>query len=140
LFRLLNTRQFTSQRTRWEKFVFEVNAATKRPLQDNKLGTSSEQAGRGVHMVHQIKAPGAILRPGAAREFQFREYADLTTASRSPHEQIAAWQRTESRGPPVQPCARRAGLRGRLAGAHKNLNPLFLNGIDSSACALKWLS
>jgi hypothetical protein len=56
--------------------MFEVNAATKRPLQNNKRGTSAEQAGRGAHMVHQIKAPGAMIRPGAAREFQFPEYTD----------------------------------------------------------------
>jgi pimeloyl-ACP methyl ester carboxylesterase len=62
LFRLLNTRQFTSGRPRREKFVFELNAATKRPLQNNKRGTSSEQAGRGAHMLRQIKAPqGGII-------------------------------------------------------------------------------
>jgi hypothetical protein len=84
LYRLLNTRQFTSHRTRWEKFVIEVNAASKRPLQNNKLGTSWEQAGRGAHMVHQIKAPGAMIRPGAIREFQFPEYTDLAATSITP--------------------------------------------------------
>jgi hypothetical protein len=57
LFFLLNTRESTSRRTRWEKFLFEINAATKRPLQDNKHGTSAEQAGRGAHVVTQIKRP-----------------------------------------------------------------------------------
>jgi hypothetical protein len=32
------------------KFLFEVNAATKRPPQNNKHGTSAEQAGRGAHV------------------------------------------------------------------------------------------
>jgi hypothetical protein len=26
---------------------------------------------------NKIKMPGAVIRPGAVREFQFREYADL---------------------------------------------------------------
>jgi len=44
---LLNTRQFASARPRRDKFVFEVNAATKRPLQNNKRGTSGARHSYG---------------------------------------------------------------------------------------------
>src|ERR1700736_5549889 len=46
--------------------------------------TSEDQAGRGPRARRPIKTPGAGIRPGAARDFQFREYADLDTASSAP--------------------------------------------------------
>jgi hypothetical protein len=115
LFRLLNTRESTSDPTRQEKFVSGVNAAAKRPLDDNKRGNKPEQSKGAIADVGaalmaalcltaggrpppgrlrpygaekfeswrepQSKAPGAMTRPGAAREFQFPEYTDLVDAS-----------------------------------------------------------
>jgi hypothetical protein len=40
-----------------EKFVIGVNAATKRPLQNNKRGSSEKQAARGLRAQQQIKRP-----------------------------------------------------------------------------------
>jgi len=56
----------------------------KRPVKNNKRGTSEKQA-RNKRETSEARrsyrattqTPGAVIRPGAAREFQFREYADL---------------------------------------------------------------
>jgi hypothetical protein len=73
---LLNTGKFTSRRTHRFEFAFGVNAAMKRPVENNKRGTSEKQATRGARL-RQNQTPGAVIGPGAVREFQFREYADL---------------------------------------------------------------
>ena len=48
----------------------------KRPVENNKRETSEEQAWRSARLRQQIKRR-AVIRPGAAREFQFRESTDL---------------------------------------------------------------
>jgi hypothetical protein len=73
---LLNTRKFTSRRTHRGGFAFGVNAATKQPAENNKRETS--EARRSCMATNQT--PGAVIRPGAVRGFQFREYADLRSS------------------------------------------------------------
>jgi hypothetical protein len=63
LFRLLNTRESASGRALGEKFAIAVNAATKRPLPNNKPGSSEKQAGRGIQGADKSSA-GAVIRAG----------------------------------------------------------------------------
>jgi hypothetical protein len=55
----------------WDEFAFGFNAAAKRPLGENKR----ESSGARFEAGNKSKAPGAVIRPGALREFQFPEYA-----------------------------------------------------------------
>jgi hypothetical protein len=76
--RLLNTGRFTGRRTHRGGFAFGVNATTKRSLENDKPITGEKQAQSGVCAGATNQTPGAVIRPpGAVREFQFHEYADL---------------------------------------------------------------
>jgi hypothetical protein len=86
--RLLNTRKITSHRTHGDEFAFGVNAATKRPVENNKRGTSEKQ--RSAELMHskeihgkKNQSPGAVIRPGATLKFQFPEYSDSRTNVKS---------------------------------------------------------
>jgi hypothetical protein len=69
------TGKITSRGTPAGKFGFGVKAATKRPVENNKR----EQVSRGYFAWQQTKTPGAVIRPGALREFQFHQYTDSRT-------------------------------------------------------------
>jgi hypothetical protein len=58
---LLNARKFTSRRTHRDEFAFGVNTAMKRPVENNKRGTSEKQPTEARRSSAAKSTPGAVI-------------------------------------------------------------------------------